>query len=322
MKFKALILLLFVFNLLKAQNTNILIKRVEKLLIENNVTQFDKVYSSIWKEYIKEQHPNYQKAVEETKNNNFENAFRNIDSIISEDYFMRDILTDKNFEKLHKNKQWKTLENKINNIESKYNQKIRKRLIRLRDSDQSIRLILLYTRQTKPKDTILLKKVRTKMKEIDNESAEIIANIIDKYGWLGKNEIGEQGNQTLFLGIQHIDDLKVQKKYLPILEEALKNGNAEPWHYAFLTDRILMNKGEKQIYGTQVIISSNPENSYVVPLQNPDKVNELRKKVGLEPLEEYLKEMDLKWNLEDYKKDSKRIEELYRKRFEEYKEEK
>ncbi len=315
MKKIILILFLFVLNFLKAQNTKIIFKKVERLLIENNESQFDKVYNSIWKKYIKEQHPNYQSAVKQTKNNDFVNAFKNIDSIISEDYLMKDILTDKNFEKLHQQKQWKILENKIHNIESKYNQKVRKRLIKLRDNDQSIRLILLYARQTNSKDTVLLKKIRTKMKEIDNKSAKIIASIIDKYGWLGKDKIGEQGNQTLFLGIQHIDNLKIQTEYLPILEKAVKSGDAKAWHYAFLKDRILMNKGEKQIYGTQVIISSKPKNSYIVPLQNPDKVDEFRKNIGLEPLEEYLKEMGLEWSLEKYKKDLKRIEKLYKERF-------
>ncbi len=291
MKFKILLLLfLLVFSVLKAQNAKTLVEQAEKLLIENNEVQFDKVYHLIWKEYIKEQMPYYQNAVKQTKNNDFENALKNIDSIISEDYLIKEILTDKNFKKLHKSKQWKILEQKIKNIESNYNQKVRNQLIKLRDKDQSIRVILLDIQQTKTKDTILWRKVREKMKKVDNESANLIKSIIDEYGWLGKNEIGEQGNQTLFLGIQHIDDLEVQEKYLPILKKAVKKGNAKAWHYAFLTDRILKNQGKKQIYGTQVITSSDPKNSYIIPLQNPDKVDELRKEVGLEPLQEYLEE--------------------------------
>ncbi|MBS9766050.1 MAG: hypothetical protein KGV44_00755 [Flavobacteriaceae bacterium] len=316
-KIYILLLLISVFGFSQS-NVKTLVEQSEKLLLENNEVQFDKIYHLIWKEYIKEQMPYYQNAVKQTKNNDFENAFKNIDSIIAEDYLIKDILTDKNFEKLHKSKQWKVLKQRIKNIENHYNQKVRNQLIELRDKDQSIRVILLDLRQTKTKDTILWKKVREKMKKVDNESANLIKSIIDEYGWLGKGKIGEQGNQTLFLGIQHIDDLEVQEKYLPILKKAVKKGNAKAWHYAFLTDRILKNQGKKQVYGTQVITSSDPKNSYVIPLQNPDKIDELRKEVGLEPLHEYLEDFGIKWNLENYKKDLKRIEKMYKERFEKY----
>lgn len=154
------------------------------------------------------------------------------------------------------------------------------------------------------------------MKKIDLESVDIVAKIIDKYGWLGKDKIGKEANETLFLGIQHIDDLVVQSKYLPAIKDAVKKGNAEPWHLAFLTDRILMNQGKKQVYGTQKIITKNPETSYIIPLENPEKVDELRKEIGLDPLNDDLQEDGLSWNLEDYKKDLPRIEKLYKERVE------
>ncbi|MDY3352358.1 hypothetical protein PG357_10240 [Riemerella anatipestifer] len=175
-----------------------------------------------------------------------------------------------------------------------------------------MRLILLYAR--KLEDSTITKKINSKLKDIDKESAKIVSEIIDKFGWLGSDEIGSEANQTLFLGIQHIDDLVVQNKYLPVLKEAVKNGKAEPWHLAFLTDRILMNQGKKQIYGTQTIISRNPENSYVVPIQNPEKVNDLRKEIGLEPLNEYLNEQGLSWDIDEYYKNLPRIEKLYMER--------
>lgn len=36
-----------------------------------------------------------------------------------------------------------------------------------------------------------------------------------------------------------------------MLQQAVQTGKANGWHLAFLTDRILMNQGKKQIYGTQ-----------------------------------------------------------------------
>lgn len=153
------------------------------------------------------------------------------------------------------------------------------------------------------------------MKDVDAKNAVLIQQIINKYGWFGKDKIGSEANQTLFLTIQHVDDLTVQTKYLPILKQAVKDGNAEPWHFAFLTDRILMNQGKNQIYGTQVI-HYGMQKSYVVPLENPEKVDDLRKEVGLDSLDNYLKEQGLTWNLEDYKKTLPENERLYKERFE------
>lgn len=51
-----------------------------------------------------------------------------------------------------------------------------------------------------------------------------VRNILDKYGWLGSEVVGDQGNATLFLVIQHSDQ-KTQEDYLPMMRDAVKNGN-------------------------------------------------------------------------------------------------
>lgn len=46
------------------------------------------------------------------------------------------------------------------------------------------------------------------------------------------------------------------------------------------------------------------------------KLDELRKEIGLDSLNDDLQEDGLSWNLEDYKKDLPRIEKLYKERIE------
>ena len=43
----------------------------------------------------------------------------------------------------------------------------------------------------------------------------------------------KEANETLFLGIQHIDDLVVQSKYLPTIKDAVKKEMLSPgiWHF-------------------------------------------------------------------------------------------
>ncbi len=64
-----------------------------------------------------------------------------------------------------------------------------------------------------------------------------IKKILDERGWLGADIIGNQGNSTLFLVIQH-SDIETQEKYLPMMREAVKKGNANSSSLALLEDRV------------------------------------------------------------------------------------
>lgn len=185
---------------------------------------------------------------------------------------------------------------------------LRQELLTMRNQDQGIRLLLLETRKRCGSENPAAQQIHALMKRIDADNARQVQLLIDKYGWRGKDDIGEEANETLFLCIQHVDDLTVQDKYLPILKQAVEEGRAEGWHYAFLTDRIRMNRGEMQVYGTQTI-SRNGRLAYVVPLENPDQVDSLRQSVGLETMAVYL---DGEWDLEQYKRDLPKIKQEYK----------
>jgi len=49
----------------------------------------------------------------------------------------------------------------------------------------------------------LLKKLQTK----DSINLIKVKKMIDTHGWLGPDEVGKQGAQTIFLVIQHADSL-------------------------------------------------------------------------------------------------------------------
>ena len=139
---------------------------------------------------------------------------------------------------------------------------VREELLGLRAKDQSIRILLMGARERYGRDSKMVRKVHRQMKIIDSASAIRAQRIVDRYGWPGKDDIGEEACEALFLCIQHADGTDIQQKYLPILERAVREGNAEPWHLAFLTDRVRMNRGEKQVYGTQSISGKEP---YIIP---------------------------------------------------------
>jgi hypothetical protein len=131
--------------------------------------------------------------------------------------------------------------------------------------------------------------------EIDKRNLERLEEIVRQYGWPGKSLAGEDGEKAAFLIVQH-GDLAHQEKYLPLLEEAGKKGEAPPSEVAMLKDRVLVREGRKQIYGTQ--LRSGPDTGgklVLLPINDEEHVDERRKSVGLGPLAEYVKQFGLEY---------------------------
>jgi hypothetical protein len=72
-----------------------------------------------------------------------------------------------------------------------------------------------------------------------------------------------------------------------LLEAAAKNGEASLSNYAIMKDRILVNRGKQQIYGTQKYWDSKQAKFVFFEIEDEKNVNKLRKEVGLEPLKEF-----------------------------------
>lgn len=122
-----------------------------------------------------------------------------------------------------------------------------------------------------------------------------VKGILDHYGWLGIDDIGEKANTALFLAIHHGDSL-TQTTYLPMVREAVKNRKAQPDQLALLEDRVLTNQGKPQIYGTQVRTLKNGKNVFF-PISDERNVNKRRSAVGLEPLEAYARYFGIDYHL-------------------------
>ncbi len=158
-----------------------------------------------------------------------------------------------------------------------------------------------------------LKDCKRMIHEKDSINSSRVESIINMYDWLGAKVIGYQGDKTLAIVIQH-SRLSVQKKYLPILRDAVKNGNALPEDLVFLEDRIEIQLGRKQKYGSQVINQDHKTLQYFVePIESPNNIDKIRAEVGLPKLSEYLKMWDIKWDIKEYKKDLPKIEQILKR---------
>jgi hypothetical protein len=133
-----------------------------------------------------------------------------------------------------------------------------------------------------------------------------LKEIFEEYGFVGFDLAGEDGSRNFWLMVQHSDhNPDFQKKVLKKMKIEVDKGNAIPSNYGLLVDRVNLNTGNKQIYGTQVTYNMETGQAYPKPLEDSLRVNERRKSVGLEPIEEYLNgmtEMHFEMNRENYLK--------------------
>lgn len=102
-----------------------------------------------------------------------------------------------------------------------------------------------------------------------------IRRIIDINGYPTTKLLGKRGMRYFWLLIQHQDeDLKLQ-------ENCLNNCDFSVENRAYLIDRIAINKGEKQIYGTQFFRDHKTKELKSREIFDKKNVNKLRKKVGI-----------------------------------------
>jgi hypothetical protein len=129
-----------------------------------------------------------------------------------------------------------------------------------------------------------------------------VIDIIDKYGWIGPNEIGNEANYALFSVIMHAD-IKTQEKYILIIRKAVKENKADGQSLAMLEDRIALRQGKKQIYGTQIRQDEKTNEYYFAPIEDPDNIDKRRKALGMGPLAEAYntKHYHIVWDPKTYK---------------------
>ena len=202
--------------------------------------------------------------------------------------------------------------------ENTLNKSLQKELEQIHDDDQKVRESshLIREKYQNTNNSYKVDSVIKLMWKNDSQNQQKVKKIIDKYGWLGSEDIGQKANQALFLVIQHAD-FTMQKKYFPVMKNAVKLKKANSFDLALLEDRMLLYQGKKQIYGSQFMQAANGI-GFPFPVIDPDNLDKRRKSVGLEPIEEYLKQSGIKWNLEEYKKKLPEYEKVLKLFYEEY----
>ena len=238
-----------------------------------------------------------------------DSAFFQLNRIATKNNFKyyTETLDEADFNSLHSDKRWNQLLDIIKqNRDATLNKPLMARLDSIYYDDSNDRIL---EEEEVKKYGFNSKEVKARWKIINyKDSINIlkVSSILDTYGWLGADIVGNQGNLALFLAVQHTS-LKTQEKYLPLMREAVNKGNANGRDLALLEDRVAMRQEKKQVYGTQIRMDKDG-GYFLFPIEDPDNVDKRRALVGLEPLADYLSNWKLTWNIEQYKKDLPSIE--------------
>lgn len=184
----------------------------------------------------------------------------------------------------------KCLKKKDEKVENK---RLQLELVKMLINDQYIRSNLLVE---------MLNKYKLKKSEVildsfgvntDEQNRNRLKEIIVLYGFPTKKIVGKDGMEAVFYIIQHSDeDKEWQKSQLPSIQKAVKNGDIEGEKYAFLYDRIKINNGEKQLYGTQFSKVDKEKNMAILfETEDMDNLDFRRMEMGLMPVEMYKRYM-------------------------------
>lgn len=158
----------------------------------------------------------------------------------------------------------------------------REELISMYEEDRSFMIARSKAHQISEAPDVSWEEVEESRKN----NVQKLKDIIQEIGWPTISKVGEEACFSAFMITQHADfDLDFQKQCLDMMEQV--KDDVFLFGLAALTDRIAVNSGQEQTYGTQLKRDENGEVVPLVPIKDPENVEKRRLEMGLMPFEIY-----------------------------------
>ncbi len=153
--------------------------------------------------------------------------------------------------------------------------------------DQKARFKMIEMMRQSPASSEEMTAILKELRAIDRKHTQRMKEIVKQHGWPTRSMVGADGAQNAWLLVQHADhDRAFQSHCLELMKLLLDQGEVSKSNFAYLTDRVLIGEGKPQRYGTQLHTVAGE----LVPqkMEDPERVDERRKEMGMEPLAKYL----------------------------------
>jgi hypothetical protein len=113
-------------------------------------------------------------------------------------------------------------------------------------------------------------------RRVTTRNADRLGRVMDEHGWPTEELVGAEAARRAWIIAQHADrQLDIQRRAVDLMTAA----GADRTQIAMLQDRVLVNEGRPQRYGTQFTAVAGKPVPW--PCEEPDRVDELRAEVGL-----------------------------------------
>lgn len=138
-------------------------------------------------------------------------------------------------------------------------------------------------------DSLQLRWAAKMFIKVDSANYYVLRKIIDTFGFPSWDCVGKAGANKFWLLVQHQDyHVEFQKEVLQLMEQKWLKGKVSAVDYAYLVDRVKVNTGELQVYGTQFDLNAEHSSFTPKPVLDPTNLNARREKMGLGTIESYM----------------------------------
>jgi hypothetical protein len=173
----------------------------------------------------------------------------------------------------------------------KKNKDLKKQLSEMEKEDQKWRNA--WTEAQVKGDSAAAAKADQETARVDSLNYYTLRDMFSKHGYPNYDLVGADGALYFWLLVQHQDKHpQFQDSVLTAMKKEVDRGKANATLYAYLTDRVRVNSGKPQLYGTQVVMKADSTTYEPLPVEDPERLDERRKSVGLEPIAAYIKSVN------------------------------
>lgn len=277
--------------------------RADSLMSEGNVTEAIAEYKRLFSQNPKDPRIVYNYAcalsIDNTVIKKFDSCFKYLNLAIELDTSVN-ALIESDLIPAREDKNWSVFENRlISMINTKYNNPYKdieyaRALWKLGASDQAyFNEIGIAFRKVGMRSSVASAIWKLKFM-VQEKSQKELEKLVAAKGWPKISDVGQPALMSAYLVAMHTNDGS-QKKYLQIIRKSCEEKEL-PWQrYANIYDRCLFNDNKPQKYGTHTRFNEQTKSEELYPLEDESKVDEWRKELGLEPLEEYLARLNIKY---------------------------
>lgn len=237
------------------------------------------------------------KAENFSEKNQLDSAFKYVNMIIGE-VDSEIIKVDYKLKNLRNSEMWFSIEQKLDSIYlSDYrgisHPELSVELWNIYLADQLYRKFSQYAEPIPPTGTKAYWAFQKAESKKAHKRRKRVSKIIKKMGWPTYSQVGVKAGDGIFYVLQH-NRTKYMVKYIDQFKEKAFENEASKAMYAMMYDRILVNQGKKQFYGTQLTFLDNRKVFF--PIDDPENLNERRAKMDLGSIESYAQMVGAEYN--------------------------